>query len=91
MMKKGRNVISVLTVIILLVLSLTPGIMAVSYPEGVTKEQVTATIGKIDTLIGVVADMVGIYDEVYFSKYFKKHTGKTPNEFRKQGVSYEGF
>lgn len=41
--------------------------------------------------IGVVADMVGIYDEVYFSKYFKKHTGKTPNEFRKQGVSYEGF
>lgn len=56
MMKKGRNVISILTVMILLVLSIAPGVVAVSYPEGVTKEQVSATIGKIDTLISAVAE-----------------------------------
>ncbi len=34
--------------------------------------------------VGEIAGMVGIFDEVYFSKFFKKHTGKTPNEYRKE-------
>lgn len=33
--------------------------------------------------VGEISGMVGIYDEVYFSKFFKRHTGKTPNEYRK--------
>ena len=55
MMKKGKKVISVLTVMLLVVLSLMPGAMAVTYPEGVTKEQISATINKIDTIITTVA------------------------------------
>lgn len=51
MIEKGRKVISVLTVILLLVLSVMPGALAVEYPEGVTKEQVSTTIDKTDILI----------------------------------------
>ncbi len=56
MMKKGKKAISFLTVMLLVVLSLMPGALAVTYPEGVSKEQVSATIGKIDTLITTVAE-----------------------------------
>ena len=56
MMKKGKKAISFLTVMLLVVLSLMPGALAVSYPEGVSKEQISATIGKIDTLITTVAE-----------------------------------
>ena len=56
MMKKGRKVISLLTVILLVVLSFAPCAMAVNYPEGVTKEQITATIGKTDILIETLAE-----------------------------------
>jgi hypothetical protein len=51
MMKKGRKVISMLTVVLLVVLSFAPCAMAVTYPEGVTKEQISSTIGKTDILI----------------------------------------
>ncbi|UHA75949.1 helix-turn-helix domain-containing protein [Paenibacillus sp. 481] len=34
--------------------------------------------------ISQVANMVGYHDEKYFSKVFKKQTGVSPNEFRKQ-------
>ena len=51
MMKKGKKVISLLTVVLLVVLSFAPCAMAVTYPEGVTKEQISATIGKTDILI----------------------------------------
>ena len=56
MMKKGRKVIGLLTVILLVVLSFAPCASAVTYPEGVTKEQISATIGKIDILIETVAE-----------------------------------
>ena len=36
-----------------------------------------------DYSVGQIAGMVGVYDEVYFSKFFRKHTGQTPNQFRK--------
>lgn len=55
MIKKGRKVISFLTVILLVVLTAVPGALAVTYPEGVTKEQVSATIGKTDTIIETLA------------------------------------
>lgn len=55
-MKKGRKVISLLTVILLTVLSLMPGALAVTYPEGVTKEQISATIDKTDIIIKTFAE-----------------------------------
>lgn len=33
--------------------------------------------------VGAVAEMVGIRDQRYFSRMFKKHTGMTPTEYRK--------
>ena len=55
-MKKERKVISLLTVILLTVLSLMPGALAVTYPEGVTKEQISATIDKTDIIIKTFAE-----------------------------------
>lgn len=37
--------------------------------------------------ISQVAEMVGYQDEKYFSKVFKKLTGQTPNEYRKENVA----
>lgn len=37
-----------------------------------------------DYPVGQISGMVGIYDEAYFSKFFKRHTGYTPNQFRKK-------
>ena len=50
MIRKGKKVISVFAVLLLVVLTALPA-AAVSYPEGITKEQVSATIGKVDNLI----------------------------------------
>ena len=50
MIRKGKKVISVFAVLLLVVLTALPA-AAVSYPEGITKEQVGATIGKADSLI----------------------------------------
>lgn len=33
--------------------------------------------------VGNISDAVGISDNLYFSKLFKKHTGKSPKEYRK--------
>lgn len=56
MIKKGKKVISLLTVILLTVLSVMPGVLAVSYPQGVTKEQISATIDKTDIIIKTFAE-----------------------------------
>lgn len=36
-----------------------------------------------DYTIEQISCMVGIFDQAYFAKFFKKHQGLTPNEFRK--------
>lgn len=36
--------------------------------------------------IGNISDAVGIPDQLYFSKLFKKHTGKSPNEYRREHI-----
>ncbi len=56
MIKKGRKVISLLTTILLTVLCVMPGALAVTYPEGVTKEQISATIDKTDIIIKTFAE-----------------------------------
>ena len=55
MIKTGRKVISFVTVILLVVFSVLPAVSAVSYPEGVTKQQLEATIYKTDTFIETLA------------------------------------
>lgn len=51
MIKKGRKVISLLTVILLVLLSVVPMASAVSYPEGVTPQALQSTVDKTDTII----------------------------------------
>lgn len=73
MIKKGRKVISVLTVVLLVMLCAMPGVTAVSYPEGVTKEQVSATIEKTDTLITTIASttQAGSLKNLVLSEIYK--------------------
>ena len=57
MIRKGKKVISLFAVLLLLVFTVLPA-SALVYPEGVTKEQVTSTISKTDILIeSLVASM----------------------------------
>lgn len=51
MIKKGRKIISLISAVLLVMLTLTPAALAVEYPQGVTKEQISATIDKVDVLI----------------------------------------
>ena len=51
MIKKGRKIISLISAVLLVMLTLIPAALAVEYPQGVTKEQISATIDKVDVLI----------------------------------------
>ena len=51
MLKKGRKVVSLLTVILMVLLSVAPMASAVSYPDGVTPQALESTIEKTDTII----------------------------------------
>ena len=54
MIKKGKKVISLFAVLLLVVLTALPA-FAVVYPQGITKEQVSATIDKTDIIIETLA------------------------------------
>ena len=56
MIRKGKKITCLLTVLVLLVLSIAPCASAVTYPEGVTKQQISATIHKTDILIETLAE-----------------------------------
>ena len=51
MLKKGRKVISLLTVILMVLLSAVPMASAVSYPDGVTPQALESTVEKTDTIV----------------------------------------
>lgn len=51
MLKKGRKVISLLTVILMVLLSAVPMASAVAYPEGVTPQALVSTVEKTDTIV----------------------------------------
>ena len=51
MLKKGRKVISLLTVMLMVLLSAVPMASAVSYPDGVTPQALESTIEKTDTIV----------------------------------------
>lgn len=65
--------------------------MGMTLTEYVTKKRVEhAAFLLISTnlQIQLVAQNCGIYDVNYFTKMFKKHTGKTPKEYREASVSF---
>lgn len=39
--------------------------------------------------VSEIAGMTGYEDVKYFSRLFKKHTGKTPSEFREEALGYD--
>ena len=36
--------------------------------------------------VSQVAEMSGFFDDTYFSRYFKKRVGKTPNSIKRDGL-----
>ena len=59
------------------------GISPLSYVSQLRIKKAQELLAHSDYPIGQISGMVGICDEVYFSKFFHRHTGKTPNQFRK--------
>lgn len=56
------------------------------YIAGKRMEKAKELLGREDINIAEVAFMVGYDDYTYFSKVFKKHTGKSPREYRSRLV-----
>ena len=59
--------------------------MGKSLTEYVNEKRITASYPFLATTgipIAVIAEKVGIYDENYFTKLFKKYQGMTPREYR---------
>jgi len=58
-----------------------------TYIEFVTRERMVRAeeiLNESDAKIGEVANRVGYEDIKYFGRQFKKHTGKTPSEYREK-------
>ncbi|NGZ77981.1 response regulator [Saccharibacillus alkalitolerans] len=53
------------------------------YLAGVRLERAKQLLLDSDMLVVRIAELVGYQDEKYFSRVFKKATGRTPNEFRR--------
>ena len=65
--------------------------MGMTLTEYVTKKRVEHAaflLTSTNLQIQLVAQNCGIYDVNYFTKMFKKHTGKTPKEYREASVSF---
>ena len=65
--------------------------MNITLTEYVAKkrvEQAVFLLTSTNQQIQTVAQNCGIYDVNYFTKLFKKHTGKTPKEYRENKISF---
>jgi AraC-like DNA-binding protein len=43
----------------------------------------------LDLTVTAIADKLNFADNSYFTRFFKKYTGQTPEEFRKQTVHHD--
>ena len=65
--------------------------MGMTLTEYVTKKRIeyaSFLLTSTNLQIQMVAQNCGIYDVNYFTKMFKKHTGKTPKEYREASISF---
>ncbi len=65
--------------------------MGMTLTEYVSKkriEQAAFLLTSTNLQIQIIAQNCGIYDVNYFTKMFKKHTGKTPKEYRESSISF---
>ena len=64
------------------------GITLTEYVAKKRVEQAAFLLTSTNLQIQTVAQNCGIYDVNYFTKLFKKHTGKTPKEYRESSVNF---
>ncbi len=64
------------------------GITLTEYVAKKRMEQAAFFLTSTNLQIQMVAQNCGIYDVNYFTKLFKKHTGKTPKEYRESTISF---
>ncbi len=65
--------------------------MGITLTEYVTKKRIehaSFLLTSTNLQIQTIAQNCGIYDVNYFTKMFKKHTGKTPKEHRESSVNF---
>ena len=62
------------------------GVSPITYITDIRIKKAKELLKHTEYRIGDIALKVGMYDEIYFSKFFKKHTGMTPNEYRKNSA-----
>lgn len=73
MIKRGKKAVSLTTVILLLLLNFVPAVSAVTYPQGITAQQMTATIDKTDIIIETLLKSTkeGSLENLIFPQLFK--------------------
>ena len=64
------------------------GITLTEYVSKKRIEQAAFLLTSTNLQIQLIAQNCGIYDVNYFTKLFKKHTGKTPKEYRESSVNF---
>ena len=64
------------------------GITLTEYVSKKRIEQAAFLLTSTNLQIQTVAQNCGIYDVNYFTKLFKKHTGKTPKEYRESTINF---
>jgi two-component system response regulator YesN len=60
------------------------GITLKSYVDNVKIEKIKELLSNKDIMVKDISEKTGFISATYFSQYFKKHTGLTPNEFRRK-------
>ena len=73
MLIKAKKVSSLLIAIVLIALSLMPAAQAVTYPQGVDKQQIEATVGKTDAIIESLVKLTpqGSLEKLILPEIFK--------------------
>lgn len=72
--------------------SMFKAVMGENFLEYLTRirmEKAKELLGSTDLKVGQISEMVGYGDSRYFSKLFKKHTGRMPTEYR-QSLADDG-